>query len=766
MQGFVEVTPEEKKLVGRISVTDTLMLKGDKGDPGPEGPQGPKGEKGDTGPQGPKGDTGPRGPQGIQGIQGPKGDIGPQGPVGPEGPKGDPGPEGPRGTRGIQGLQGPEGPQGPKGDTGPKGDKGDPGEQGPIGPVGPQGPSDGGYYVPSVSKVNDITVEFGFSPSQPSMPAVQPTAMAIRVHSDTPAVVCNANGPVISVSDSSDRPILGLRLFGKTTQYGIPSPDVPADMIPIANSGNIVVKVGMTETDEQAQALTIPTPYGLHGIPVPSGGNYTDEDDQQWVCDEIDLEKGVYIQRIGTYIADGSSGKYSSDANLFIINAVEDSAKLTYEKNIAYSSHYPFGAATNANMKDKTFKMHSTAENYNPGQLYFKDSSYTSGNAWRSALAENPVTVLYQLAEEKYTTLSAEVLAQFSLLHTCYLSTTVFNDAGAGMELKYVADTKNYILSVAPKNTYVTPVASAWEQRMLERIDLSMIPMKALRDIRKCSQGYTKMGSVMTGINYSAVFDFNNLVGTQLPLKTYYSALANPASQMYSDEFLPFTPTTAKSTIYGTNCSGFVSHVCGFPEWYSTIVMADKFADKVIPVTNENDLFKVQRGDLLLNTIVSRGHGDHVRVVSDVVYDRDTGKRVGFNIAESWKPFVKVTFMDFKTFLAQFYEAQPYRLIHLDDVSSYSLDVESVEYSKSIFPDKGDGGRYTIGDTVWLYIPDTKVTAITYTDGTVATTVNVADMTSKIVNDVTVYELLLATAGTYTINANIAPGDPCTVVME
>lgn len=46
------------------------------------------------------------------------------------------------------------------------------------------------------------------------------------------------------------------------------------------------------------QLLTLPTPNGLPGIPVTSGGNYTDPTGQQWVCDEVDLERGVKVQRI------------------------------------------------------------------------------------------------------------------------------------------------------------------------------------------------------------------------------------------------------------------------------------------------------------------------------------------------------------------------------------------------------------------------------------------------------------------------------------
>lgn len=46
------------------------------------------------------------------------------------------------------------------------------------------------------------------------------------------------------------------------------------------------------------QLLTLLTPNGLPGIPVTSGGNYTDPQGQQWVCDEVDLERGMKVQRV------------------------------------------------------------------------------------------------------------------------------------------------------------------------------------------------------------------------------------------------------------------------------------------------------------------------------------------------------------------------------------------------------------------------------------------------------------------------------------
>ena len=53
-----------------------------------------------------------------------------------------------------------------------------------------------------------------------------------------------------------------------------------------------------TYSPYREQLLTLPTPTGLPGIPVTSGGSYTDSTGQQWVCDEVDLERGVRVQRV------------------------------------------------------------------------------------------------------------------------------------------------------------------------------------------------------------------------------------------------------------------------------------------------------------------------------------------------------------------------------------------------------------------------------------------------------------------------------------
>lgn len=76
-----------------------------------------------------------------------------------------------------------------------------------------------------------------------------------------------------------------------------PSPDYPQEIQSAGDDGNLSVIVKNPD-NEQMQSVSFSTPNGLPGIPVSSGGNYTDSNGQQWICDELDFERGVYRQRI------------------------------------------------------------------------------------------------------------------------------------------------------------------------------------------------------------------------------------------------------------------------------------------------------------------------------------------------------------------------------------------------------------------------------------------------------------------------------------
>ena len=90
------------------------------------------------------------------------------------------------------------------------------------------------------------------------------------------------------------------------------------------------------------QLLTLPTPTGLPGIPVTSGGNYTDSTGQQWVCDEVDLERGVKVQRVDKAAFD--STKPLTEQNAILATPIE--TPLTPAEIATYKALTTYGPDT------------------------------------------------------------------------------------------------------------------------------------------------------------------------------------------------------------------------------------------------------------------------------------------------------------------------------------------------------------------------------------------------------------------------------------
>lgn len=233
-----------------------------------------KGEKGD------KGDTGPIGPDGPQGEQGPQGPTGATGATGPQGETGPRGEQGPQGIQGERGPQGAQGPQGEKGDTGP---------QGPKGEIGP-----------AVALDTTLTHEGEAADAKATGDAIG----AVKARQNI--LTGSETGNPISVDDAFPAPLCGLTVYGRSTQDGTPTPNAPVPIVSAGDGGTIVLTLG--DGNGKTQTLTLPTPNGLPGIPTTSGGNYTDQNGQQWICDEVDLERGVKVQRVKVLNLLDSSG--------------------------------------------------------------------------------------------------------------------------------------------------------------------------------------------------------------------------------------------------------------------------------------------------------------------------------------------------------------------------------------------------------------------------------------------------------------------------
>lgn len=305
-------------------------------------------------------------------------------------------------------------------------------------------------------------------------------------------IICSAEGDVIAVADASDHPLKNLILYGKSVQNGTPTPDAPVPIVSAGESGEIniyaldgianampviteisypvtmvynefvyysVIAIGnnlsyqwqykravspydwvnftatttgyneatltvkgaetrvnrptrclITDASghaviteemtaplgeevvhtkkvyfENQQTISIPTPHGLPGLPVSSGGNYTDENGQMWLCDTIENDK--------------------------------------YMKRLAYHPYYVPNPKQDEDILSMSAYMSST------------------GALTEGAQVIHPLPRTYELDLDA----EAETVAAIAALHTYKPNTTIVNDAGAGMAVEYVADTKAYI---------------------------------------------------------------------------------------------------------------------------------------------------------------------------------------------------------------------------------------------------------------------------------------------------------------------------------
>ena len=165
----------------------------------------------------------------------------------------------------------------------------------------------------------------------------------------------------VNVNDNNDWKKLaaitnnGEKTFSIQTKSKIGCFFVPTDET-LGGYIKVQLELGTTATSYSPYSeklLTIPTPNGLPGIPVNSDGNYTDQSGQQWVCDEVDLERGVKVQRVDKAAFD--STKTLVEQNAILATPIETpltTAEIaTYKALITYSPNTVVQASDGAGIK-------------------------------------------------------------------------------------------------------------------------------------------------------------------------------------------------------------------------------------------------------------------------------------------------------------------------------------------------------------------------------------------------------------------------------
>lgn len=213
------------------------------------------------------------------------------------------------------------------------------------------------------------------------------------------------------VNDSAYGFARSLMAFGKTEQLGIPTPTEPKEL----KSWN-----GLITSRKLPDQETIDLGFELYGIRVDDGGNYTDSDGQMWLCDKIDMKKGVIVRNLAKEKMESSypwteSNSFAGD--YVLRNWATDRGIRNSHKHL--QTH---------------FRTQSVPASFSIGDAYMgSDINFWIGTAtcpdvasWKAWLDANDLSIIYAMASSVEEPLTSEQKNKLLQIRT-YDSGTIFD---------------------------------------------------------------------------------------------------------------------------------------------------------------------------------------------------------------------------------------------------------------------------------------------------------------------------------------------------
>lgn len=199
------------------------------------------------------------------------------------------------------------------------------------------------------------------------------------------------------------------------------------------------------EPPQKAQIVNVQTPNGLPGIPVGSGGNYIDSTGQQWICDEIDFARGVYVRRIG-YISTASMNFYIAENDGYPVGE-----SLFFRSIVSKEGAIPCKDGLCSKLPFKTAALNTDIDGFYflGAEVYCRIQGVSDLEEFKSLISG--AEFLYVLPSTVETALSDEELESYAAL-TSYNGKTNVIAQDCGIEASVTA----YAVQTATKTVNVT----------------------------------------------------------------------------------------------------------------------------------------------------------------------------------------------------------------------------------------------------------------------------------------------------------------------
>lgn len=333
-------------------------------------------------------------------------------------------------------------------------------------------------------------------------------------------IMPTASGELVSVNDSAEFGLQGLKIYGKSTQDGVPTPETPVPIVSVGDSGSVEFEVVTknlfnpageiikqngkfkvenetgttisTTTDNyagnhvtfsakypagkyiflqnktvnnqpQKTSLLISIQVATHGYITNAWNKYyqmyilrNDTISQKFVKFEATEPFSIGLVLSGD---NTPSGVEIINANNMLQIDVGDIPQFEPHKSQSFPISTPNGLMGTP-VKSGGNYTDSKGQQWVCDEIDFARGKWTQrvakidnyngelvGDAWMSSTGQltTGATVVYQLDKPIEHDLSPELIAAYQKLHTYYPTTNLFASDNAGVEVKYLADTKTYI---------------------------------------------------------------------------------------------------------------------------------------------------------------------------------------------------------------------------------------------------------------------------------------------------------------------------------